>query len=156
MEQFSRECLEIDTEAQAQNRERGPDHVVGVSMDEVYDRAAKLVKRTLDVEGVIVMDVSHCEVLETMNAEGSISVVMHHGDPQMETETRALSVDAYAKLNAFFLKHPDGKISEGIVPLSFRPFLPIHIQYALSKADRVSFHLEVHPKTTCSCSHFQY
>lgn len=33
--------------------------LLGSSMDEVYDWAAKLVKRTLDVEGVIVMDVLH-------------------------------------------------------------------------------------------------
>jgi hypothetical protein len=130
MEQFSRECLEIDTEVQNKDR---PEIFTGGSMDKVYDRAAKLVKRTLDIEGVVVMDVSHCEVLETMAGESSVSVVMHHGDPQMETTTRALSTDEYSKLNAFFAKYPDGKISEGIVPLSFRPFLPTHIQYALSK-----------------------
>lgn len=133
MEQFSRECLEIDTEAHAQRQEERIDLVVGSSMDKVYDRAAKLVKRTLDVEGVIVMDVSHCEVLESMNTEGSVSVIMHYGDPQLESTKRQLSSDEYSKLNAFFAKHPDGKISEGIVPPSFRPFLPVHIQYALSK-----------------------
>ncbi|KAF8896214.1 hypothetical protein BD779DRAFT_1668047 [Infundibulicybe gibba] len=136
MEQFSRECLEIDTEGQAQNKEDRPDLIVGASMDKVYDRAAKLVKRTLDVEGVIVMDVSLCEVLESMNTEGTVSVVMHHGDPQIETTTRQLSSDEYHQLNAFFAKHPDGKISEGIVPPSFRPFLPTHIQYALSEVSR--------------------
>ncbi|KAG2742664.1 hypothetical protein P692DRAFT_20216534 [Suillus brevipes Sb2] len=36
----------------------------------------RLVKRTLDVEEVVVMDVSHCEVLETLSAEATISVVM--------------------------------------------------------------------------------
>lgn len=133
MEQFSRECLENDTDAQAQKKHDSPDLMVGASMDKVYDRAAKLVRRTLDVEGVIVMDVSHCEVLESMNTEGSVSVVMHYGDPQMGTVTRSLSAEEYAKLNAFFAKYPDGKISEGIVPQSFRAFLPTHIQYALSK-----------------------
>ena len=48
------------------------------SMDKVYDRAAKLIKRTLDVEGVIIMDVSHSDVLEA-DTEGTISVVMHYG-----------------------------------------------------------------------------
>jgi len=54
MEQFSRECLEIDTHPaniQASSEKPG----IGSSMDKVYDRAAKLVKRTLDVEGVMVM-----------------------------------------------------------------------------------------------------
>ncbi|KIK10098.1 hypothetical protein K443DRAFT_670728 [Laccaria amethystina LaAM-08-1] len=129
MEQFSRECLETDTEIHA----HGPrDLIVGSSMDKVYDRAAKLVQRTLDVEGVIVMDVSHCEVLESMNAEGSVSVTMHHGDPNLEMTKRQLSTEEYHKLNSFFAKYPDGKISEGIIPPSFRPFLPTHIQYALT------------------------
>ena len=102
-------------------------------MDKVYDRAAKLVKRTLDAEGVIVMDVSHCEVLESMSAEGSVSVTLHHGDPGVEMTKRQLTTEEYHKLNTFFEKYPEGRISEGIIPPSFKPFLPIHIQYALSK-----------------------
>jgi len=76
-----------------------------------------------------------------MSSEGSVSIVMHHGDPKIESSTRALTVSEYAELNSFFVKHPDGKISQGIVPLSFRPFLPTHVQYALSKAPRVSIHI---------------
>ncbi|KAG1763527.1 hypothetical protein EDD22DRAFT_969361 [Suillus occidentalis] len=52
------------------------DPYANASMDRVYDRAARLVKRTLDVEEVVVMDVSHCEVLETLSAEAMISVVV--------------------------------------------------------------------------------
>lgn len=130
MEQFSRECLEIDTDMQDGTERQ--DLLVGSSMDKVYDRAAKLVKRTLDVEGVIVMDVSHCEVLESMSAEGSVSVNMHHGDPRMEMTRRQLTTEEYFKLNSFFEKFPDGRISEGIIPPSFKPFLPTHVQYALS------------------------
>ncbi|KAI6122178.1 histidine kinase [Pisolithus croceorrhizus] len=63
MEHFSRECLEID-----QGESRKSDIFTSPSMDKVYDRAAKLVKRTLD-------------------------------------------------------------ISEGILPVCFRPFIPTHIQY---------------------------
>ncbi|KAG6868316.1 hypothetical protein C0993_005041 [Termitomyces sp. T159_Od127] len=131
MEQFSRECLEIDTEPQSE-KQSGPSAFIASPMDKVYDRAAKLVQRTLDVEGVIVMDVSHCEVLESMNAEGTISVNMHFGDPNLQATKRQLSSEEYQQLNAFFAKYPDGKISEGIVPPSFRPFLPTHIQYALT------------------------
>ncbi|KAJ3504115.1 hypothetical protein NLJ89_g8107 [Agrocybe chaxingu] len=129
MEQFSRECLEIDSEVHDHER---PDLNLGSSMDKVYDRAAKLVKRTLDVEGVIVMDVSHCEVLESMSAEGSVSVTMHHGEPGVEMTKRQLTTEEYHKLNSFFAKHPDGRISEGLIPPSFKPFLPTHIQYALT------------------------
>ena len=113
MEQFSRECLEIDMEHPSQQSlENGitDDHSaqstnlsMTSSMDRVYDRAAKLVQRTLDVEGVIVMDVSHCEVLENMSGESTINVVMHHGDPDVtETTTKSLTAEEYAKLNAFF------------------------------------------------------
>ena len=135
MEQFSRECLEIDTEV----HDDRPELIVGSSMDRVYDRAAKLVKRTLDVEGVIVMDVSHCEVLESMSVEGSISVTMHHGDPNMEMTKRQLTTEEYHKLNSFFAKYPDGRVSEGIIPSSFKPFLPTHVQYALSTSFFLSY-----------------
>lgn len=48
------------------------------AMDRVYERAARLVKRTLDVEGAVVMDVSTFDVLETTKAEGALSIVCHH------------------------------------------------------------------------------
>jgi hypothetical protein len=190
MEQFSRECLEIDSEAAGQGhapslksesrshqelREPNEDSVnapppppqtnnhhrdaeavknkqndaaphkndatrhdppdlmgPSSSMDTVYNRAAKLVQRTLDVEGVVVMDVSHCEVLETMSAEATVSVVLHHGDPDVPTSTHTLSAEEYARLYEFFARYPEGKISEGIVPPTLRVFLPMaHIQYAL-------------------------
>ncbi|KAG9315261.1 Fph type histidine kinase [Chiua virens] len=126
MEHFSRECLEID-----QQESKNADMYASASMDKVYDRAAKLVKRTLDVEEVLVMDVSHCEVLETLSAEATVSVVMHHGNAQRAT-SRILTAEEQSKLNAFFEEFPDGKISEGILPVCFRPFIPTHIQYALT------------------------
>ncbi|KXN91674.1 Hybrid signal transduction histidine kinase B [Leucoagaricus sp. SymC.cos] len=128
MEQFSRECLEIDEESPTRERSDS----VGASMDKVYDRAAKLVKRTLDVEGVIVMDVSHCQVLETMGAEANVAVTMHFGEPGTESRKQKLTTDEYHRINVFFSKYPEGKISEGIIPACFRPFLPTHIQYALT------------------------
>lgn len=128
MEQFSRECLEIDQK----DANMDDDPYANASMDRVYDRAARLVKRTLDVEEVVVMDVSHCEVLETLSAEATISVVMHRGDPQFRPTSRTLTADEYHKLNAFFDQYPDGKVSEGILPVCFRPFIPTHIQYALT------------------------
>jgi hypothetical protein len=127
------------------------------SMDRVYDRAAKLVQRTLDVEGVIVMDVSHCEVLENMSGESTINVVMHHGDHDVtETTTQSLTAQEYAQLNAFFAKYPDGRISEGIVPPSIRLFLPTtRIQYALSEC-RPLVHTVLPMLASRSCSYFQH
>ncbi len=139
MEQFSRECLEIDEESHTRERS---DSVGGSPMDKVYDRAAKLVKRTLDVEGVVVMDVSHCEILETMGSEANVAVTMHCGESGSEMRKQTLTTDEYRRLNLFFAKNPEGKISEGIMPPCFRPFLPTHIQYALSEYN-LSLHLSV-------------
>ncbi|KAF8442414.1 hypothetical protein L210DRAFT_3611794 [Boletus edulis BED1] len=133
MEQFSRECLEID-----QQESQDTEAYASVSMDKVYDRAAKLVKRTLDVEEVLVMDVSHCDVRETLSAEATVSVVMHHGSAQTRASSRTLTADEQSKLSAFFEQFPDGKISEGILPVCFRPFIPTHIQYALSERTNFS------------------
>jgi hypothetical protein len=131
MEQFSRECLEVESEV---NDHTGrPDINLGSSMDKVYDRAAKLVKRTLDVEGVLVMDVSHCEFIETMSSEGGVTITMHHGEPGLDMTRRQLTTEEGRNLMMFFEKYPEGRISEGIIPQSFKPFLPTRIQYALSE-----------------------
>lgn len=126
MEVFTRECLEVDQDTDAgENR---------TSMDQVYERAAKLVKRTLDVEGSIVMDVSHVDVLETTGSESSVSVTLYNADSQAGSTSKVLSREDYVKLADFFAKHPEGKICEGVVPASLRAFLPApFIQYALSK-----------------------
>nr|GAT60998.1 histidine kinase [Mycena chlorophos] len=101
-------------------------------MDTVYARAARLVQHTLDVDGVLVIDVSHCEVVESMSAEATMSVVLHHGDVDAQTTTTTLTLEEYRALNDFFARYPEGKVSEGIVPPAFRLFLPqAHIQYAL-------------------------
>ena len=57
MEEFTRECLEVDKDVNGE-RSEGRSLFVGTSMEQVYERAARLVKRTLDVEGAIVMDVA--------------------------------------------------------------------------------------------------
>ncbi|KAL5526390.1 hypothetical protein ACEPAF_8113 [Sanghuangporus sanghuang] len=134
MEQFTRECLEIDVEDTASTH--------GVlkagSMDRVYDRAAKLVRKTLDVEGATVMDVSLFDVLETTKAEGAISIVCHHGDCVGEgqaaittTTTHSIPTDEYQSFMEFFSKYPEGKVAEGIIPKCFRSMLPTRIQHAL-------------------------
>lgn len=131
MEQFSRECLEVESEVNDHNGRH--DVNLGTSMDKIYDRAAKLVRRTLDVEGVLVMDVSHCEVIESMSAEGGVAITMHHGEPGMEMTRMQLTTEEGKNLMMFFEKYPEGRISEGIIPQSLKPFLPTRIQYALSE-----------------------
>ncbi|KAG8678052.1 His Kinase A domain containing protein, partial [Ceratobasidium sp. 395] len=63
MERFTRECLELE--------EAGPQGVN--SMEKVYDRAAKLVKRALDVEGALVVDIANLECVEITNEDGTKS-----------------------------------------------------------------------------------
>lgn len=129
MEEFTRECLEIDKD---NGENRGQNLAPATSMDRIYERAAKLIKRTLDVEGSVVMDVSHVQVLENVNSESTAAVVLHDADSDVGTTTRVLTGEEFARLTEFFKKFPDGKISEGIVPGPCRSFLPTHCQYALT------------------------
>lgn len=130
MEQFTRECLEIDNEAETNSTHS---MLKMASMDKVYERAAKLVKKTLDVEGAVVMDVSHFDVIETTKAEGAISIVCHHGDGSEGTTSHSIPTDEYPAFMEFFSKYPEGKIAEYIVPKCFRSLLPNRIQHALSR-----------------------
>ncbi|TFK49898.1 hypothetical protein OE88DRAFT_1645701 [Heliocybe sulcata] len=128
MEHFTRECLEIENESHD-----SPNELFGAqSMEKIYERAAKLVKRTLDVEHATVMDVSHCEVLETMSAEASVSVVSYSAESQTGATHHQLSAPEYTQLSDFFSRYPDGKISDGIAPPPLRAFLSGRIQYALT------------------------
>ncbi|KAI0067388.1 hypothetical protein BV25DRAFT_1794820 [Artomyces pyxidatus] len=129
MEQFTRECLEIDLEPVDDSEQR---IATTFSMDKVYERAAKLVKKTLDVEGAIVMDVSHGEVLETVGSEGIVSVVVYSAEASAGTTSHRLPAEDCGKLWETFMKYPDGRIFEGLVPTPLRPFIPSGIQYALS------------------------
>ena len=132
MEEFTRECLEVDKEINGDDTQ-GQGLFVGTSMEQIYERSARLVKRTLDVEGAVVMDVSHVDVLETVGAESSTSITIHKDDPEIGTVSRMLNAEEYMKLQDFFAKHPDGKICEGVLPSGLRPFLPTRVQYALGK-----------------------
>jgi hypothetical protein len=58
-------------------------NILSSTMDKVYSRAAKLIQRTLDVEGVIVMDVSHCEVFEPASALGSSPSGTEQNSPKL-------------------------------------------------------------------------
>jgi hypothetical protein len=140
MEQFTRECLEIDKD----NGDNGGQSLTSATpMEQIYERAAKLIKRTLDVEGSVVIDVSHVQVFESVNSESAAAVVIHDADSDVGTTTRVLSGEEFVKLTELFKKYPDGKISEGIVPGPCRSFLPTHCQYALSELHRKVFRSSV-------------
>jgi hypothetical protein len=129
MEQFTRECLEIDSETGADTiaRQRVKN---SLSMDSVYQRAAKLVKKTLDVEGALVMDMSHGEVVETVGEEANMSFIVHSAE---DTTTYQVQGDVCVRIWDMFLKYPDGRVYEALVPAPLRPFVPNGTQYALCK-----------------------
>ena len=149
MEQFTRECIiEMDNEDSNSSNTGTQGVLKAGSMDRVYESAARLVKKTLDVEGAIVMDVSHFDVLETTEAEGSISIVCHHGDAGVvsstasvdkteaggvggRTTTHTIPTEEHSLFMDFFAKYPEGKVAEGVIPKCFRSILPRRIQHAL-------------------------
>ncbi|KAF8525817.1 Fph type histidine kinase [Hysterangium stoloniferum] len=130
MEQFTRECLEIDTQAQ-----KGDPHLLlsSTSMEKIYDRAAKLVKRTLDVEGAVLIDVSSFEEFDALNAETeTLSVLLYHSDPKQSPQTKPLTPTGFEQMAQFFKDFPDGKVSEAVLPACIRGFMPGNIHYALT------------------------
>jgi len=74
MERFTRECLEMDNAADSENKGST------TSMEKVYEQAAKLVCRTLDLDGAIVLDLSQFESVELTNARGEPTLV-YQADP---------------------------------------------------------------------------
>lgn len=161
MEEFTRECLEVDRDSStppAPPPSANPSHqttptpssrslpthtpqpFLPTSMEQVYERAARLVKRTLDVEGAIVIDVSHVDIIETVTAESSTQITIHNADPTEGTSVKSLCSDEHARLQEFFARFSEGKISEGLVPAALRPFLPARIQYALCEYFFLAFH----------------
>lgn len=76
MEQFTRECLELDGPA-SELESLSPEQ----NMKRVYSSAANLVKSTLDLEGAVVVDVSNFEVLHTSSGGTGASITKtYHGD----------------------------------------------------------------------------
>ena len=128
MEQFTRECLEIDTQAQKGDPRQ---LLSSTSMEKIYDRAAKLVKRTLDVEGAVLIDVSSFQEFDMPNSE--LSVQLYHSDQKQGIQSKPLSTSGFAQMAQFFKDFPDGKVSEAVLPACIRGLLPSNVHYALSK-----------------------
>jgi hypothetical protein len=74
MERFTRECLELDNTGQA--NAANPNG----KMEKVYERAASLVRRTLELDGAMVLDLSQFESVEVTDASGAPSMV-YQADP---------------------------------------------------------------------------
>ena len=74
MERFTRECLELDNAA-----ETSPSSA-NATMEKVYELASKLVCRTLDLDGAIVLDLSQFEPVEMTDSNGEVKRV-YQADP---------------------------------------------------------------------------
>ncbi len=73
METFTRSCLEMD--GAPEDHPGSPE----TKMHQVYEEAATLVRKTLDVDGAIVLDVSNFEAIETLDTDGRRRR-FYHGD----------------------------------------------------------------------------
>lgn len=74
MERFTRECLEMDNAAE------GDSKTSTTTMEKVYEQASKLVCRTLDLDGAVVLDLSQFESVEVTNSDGEPTMV-YQADP---------------------------------------------------------------------------
>ncbi|TRM64846.1 hypothetical protein BD626DRAFT_235977 [Schizophyllum amplum] len=134
MADFSRECLELNYEVGSHAAPTS-----GVSMEVVYDRAAKLVKQTLDVDDCKVLDFSHGDVLDTMGDEphaesSSVSIITYQGTG-VPTTSKPLTPEQLRLINSYFEKHSKGRViepMESILRTTFTEILPTDIQYALT------------------------
>ena len=153
MEQFTRECLEMDststtTEAEATSK-----------MDRVYNRAAQLVCQTLDLDGCFILDIGQFEMMEMNLPTGKTTI--YRADPYInETQspvlerseafgpvnsfpifastpnkvpTRPLSSLEHEKLSEFLRDHKDGRIFEGIAPSWIRYMFPSDLKFGLGE-----------------------
>ena len=129
MEQFTRECLETDP-----GEKPGID-LKANSMDRVYERAVSLAKRTLSVDGALVVDISSFHTIEKTRRKDSMTATVYHSenlDRQDARQQASLSEDDYDNIVNFFKSFPDGHIYHDRFPLPFmRHVLPQRTQYAL-------------------------
>ncbi|CAE6434858.1 unnamed protein product [Rhizoctonia solani] len=95
MERFTRECLELE-ESGSQN---------GTSMEKVYDRATKLVKRALDLEGAVVLDIANLECVELANEDGT-KTYSYRGDTFADSSHGAAPLAASPSMHAVSDKLP--------------------------------------------------
>ena len=74
MEKFTRECLELDNSADANAAS------AQAKMDRVYERASKLVQKTLEADGALVLDLVSFEAVEQTHEDGSVTTE-YQADP---------------------------------------------------------------------------
>lgn len=151
MEKFTRECLEIDDKFVGANFEAAS------RMDQVYSRAAKLVRTTLELDGCTILDISQLEritvssgdrkkfiyranpyapgadaaVLEQADTFGPISAFPVLASTPSTPPTRPLTAFEHERLSDFLCNNRDGKIFENVVPTWIRYMFSSALKYAM-------------------------
>ncbi|KAL7421615.1 hypothetical protein Q5752_003384 [Cryptotrichosporon argae] len=156
MEQFTRECLEIDDKPEDKTGDSPAEQAA--RMDQVYARAAKLVCNTLDLDGCVILDISQFEGVQATDANGARRTV-YKANPYDEFDespvteqrdgfgpvnafpvlattptsvpTRPLTAVEHEKLSEFLGEHRDGRIFENIAPSWIRYMFPSALKYGM-------------------------
>lgn len=152
MEKFARDCLTIDEKLNASAL------TTTSRMTEVYSRAAKLISKTLDLDGCSILDISQFERLQSTDANGNQRTV-YHANPfsgssasgyEMaesfgavtafpilastgpdEPRTRPLTAEEHQRMSKFLEENRDGRIYENIVPTWIRYVFPPSLKYGM-------------------------
>ncbi|KAK8864479.1 hypothetical protein IAR55_001729 [Kwoniella newhampshirensis] len=151
MEKFTRECLEMDANSSVSNAE------AAARMDQVYTRAASLVRSTLDLDGCFILDIGQIEMTQVETPQGRQTV--YRADPYGQDQaspvlersdsfgpvpafpvlaatpatvsSRALNGYEHEKFAEFLRDHRDGRIFEMVAPLWIRYMFPQGFRYGM-------------------------
>lgn len=128
-------------------------------MDQVYSRAAQLIKATLDLDGCFILDIGQFEMteMETLSGKKTVyradpyvdetqSPVLERSDsfgpvnpfPVLATTpstipTRPLSAGEHEKLSEFLSHNKDGRIFENVAPSWIRYMFPSALRYGMGE-----------------------
>ncbi|WWD17218.1 hypothetical protein CI109_101656 [Kwoniella shandongensis] len=150
-DKFTRECLEWDANSSMSNAD------AAARMDQVYIRAASLVRSTLDLDGCFILDIGQIEMTQVETPQGKKTV--YRADPYGQDQaspvlercdsfgpvpafptlaatppvdpTRALTAYEHEKLAEFLRDHRDGRIFESVAPLWIRYMFPQGFRYGM-------------------------
>lgn len=151
MEEFTRECLELDVRSDPSKPEKA------VKMEQVYARAAQLVHSTLDLDGCVIFDISQFEqthmdkdgerrlayrafqyssdtddgILERVDNFGPANALPVLATSSPPVPTRQFTPEEHEKFSDFLVDHREGRIFENVVPSWLRYMFPNNIRYSM-------------------------
>lgn len=153
MENFTRECLELDINTEPNKPEKA------VKMEQVYARAAQLVHTTLDLDGCVILDISQFEqcfmerdgekrmayradqyifetddgILEHVEPFGPANPFLVLASSTAPVQTRPLTPREHEAFSDFLTLHREGRIYEDMAPSWLRHLFPSSIRYSMGE-----------------------